>query len=372
LRGSDAPRGVSAAAERAQAFRPWNTSLLEGVESSTGFCSYAGAALYCTGPGVKAARLNPADGAISWSVKASDSTRRAEERSVPALSGGLLLVVEPGGTRLEALDPDSGRKRWEAGISAYSEIRHTDSTVLLFTADGTAKALNSATGKQRWTKRIAAPGSQWISTPGGGPAFAVTPSGDATATTVRAFDPEHGTVLWKIRLHGSLTRVGTSDQALFLLSEDHSALTTAIVRLDTITRTARRIPLAIPVDQAQATVSGDTVYVFGAGGALIALDTSRTGNARSAQRWRLETSVSRASRPVAAGGRVYLTAADGRLLAVDGITGSLLGQTEPRMDGGQYTFTPTLPAPVAAGGRVFATAPDGSVFAVDARDPAAW
>ncbi|MYV72114.1 PQQ-binding-like beta-propeller repeat protein, partial [Streptomyces sp. SID2131] len=28
--------------------------------------------------------------------------------------------------------------------------------------------------------------------------------------------------------------------------------------------------------------------------------------------------------------------------------------------------------PLVAGGRVFGTAPDGSVFAVDARDPASW
>nr|WP_162003858.1 PQQ-binding-like beta-propeller repeat protein [Streptomyces antimycoticus] len=31
-----------------------------------------------------------------------------------------------------------------------------------------------------------------------------------------------------------------------------------------------------------------------------------------------------------------------------------------------------MPAPVVAGGKVFATASDGTVFAVDGRDPAGW
>jgi hypothetical protein len=31
-----------------------------------------------------------------------------------------------------------------------------------------------------------------------------------------------------------------------------------------------------------------------------------------------------------------------------------------------------VPAPLAVNGRVYATAPDGTVFAVDAKDPSRW
>ncbi|MEV6652603.1 serine/threonine-protein kinase [Streptomyces sp. NPDC051219] len=361
---------------RATAFRPWETPFLAGAESATGFCSYLEAALYCAGPGIKAARLDPADGAIGWSLRAANAgpgaEPNAEEAMAPTLSGGLLHVLDPEGRRLEALSPDTGRKHWSADISAYAAVRHTDSTALLLAPDGRVQALDSATGRKRWNKSLGALGSQLIAAADGGKVFAVTPSDDASSSTVKAFDPESGTALWTSRLSGGLTPVAAAEGALFLLSSNTDILATAVIRVDTATRDARRIPLTTPVDQAQATVGGDTVYVFGAGGSLLAVDTSRDTDAQSAQLWRLETSVSRASRPVAAGERVYLTAADGRLLGVDARTGALLGQTKPRMDGGRYTFTPTLPAPVAVGGRVFAGAPDGSVFAVDARDPAGW
>jgi outer membrane protein assembly factor BamB len=68
---------------------------------------------------------------------------------------------------------------------------------------------------------------------------------------------------------------------------------------------------------------------------------------------------------------VYVTAPDGRLLAVDAATGRLLGQTPPRL-GRADRVVAALPQPVIAGGHVYASAPDGTVFAVDGRDPAGW
>ncbi|WP_434600485.1 PQQ-binding-like beta-propeller repeat protein [Streptomyces sp. A5-4] len=354
--------------------RAWQVSMPSRGENNTPACSYAGHALYCNAPGVKASRLDPADGATVWSKEASGLSRRAGQDRTPVLSGGLLQVVAPGGERLEALDPKSGAKRWSIGISTYPTILHTARSVLLVTADGTVEAVSNTTGRTRWTERRGGLGTQWVASDGGGPALSVTPSADGTSSTVGAVDPDSGAVLWEERLDGMLGPVAASGGALFLLAYDTDSLTNAVVRLDIApgARTARRVPLVTPVDQAQAAVHGDTAYVFGAGGSLLAVDTRRTGGARDAQRWRLETSVSRASQPVATRDRVYLAAADGRLLAVDAADGALLGQSEPRMDGGRQTFTPTLPAPVAVGEKVFATAPDGSVFAVDARDPAGW
>lgn len=48
-----------------------------------------------------------------------------------------------------------------------------------------------------------------------------------------------------------------------------------------------------------------------------------------------------------------------------------MGQTKPRMGTGR-SFTATVPAPVVGDGRVYGSAPDGSVFAVDAANPAGW
>ncbi|MFD7289072.1 PQQ-binding-like beta-propeller repeat protein [Streptomyces sp. NPDC059863] len=370
-------------------FQPWHIKLPDsGGGNHIPVCSAAEAAVYCTAPGIKAARLDPADGRLDWSVKGDKTTAEADAGAAPVLSGGLLHVISPGGARLEALDPGSGATRWSAPLSSYASVRHVGDTVLLVGYDGRVRSLDSATGDERWSRQRGGTGTVWTAptngngangSEGGGALFAATPSSDGRATEVSSIDPADGAVRWEKRLTGSLIPAGASDDALFLLAEDADGYTNEVVRVDASTRTVRRVPLATPVDQAQATVAGDTVYVIGYTGSLLAVDTAGSGGAGAAGggegvglRWRLETSVTRASGPTAAGNRVYLSAGDGRLLAVDAERGVLLGQTKPRMDDGPHTLVATLPAPVTEPGAVFATAPDGSVFAVDSRQPDRW
>lgn len=356
-----------------QTFRPWSVPLRGGDdENRTPVCAAAGSGLYCTAPGIKAARLNPADGRTLWSAKTGDSAAQTDEGMTPVLVGGLLQVVAPGGDRLEALDPESGEVRWDVDISRYSTVRPAGDAVLLATDGGLVRAVDAATGEERWTRQRGGHGTQWTaSADGDGPALAATPSTDGKSTLVSAVDPASGDLLWEKRVKGALSPVQSAGGFLYLLSADTDGFTDAVVRLATAgkPRAVRRIPLSAPVDQAQATVTGDTVYLSGSGGSLLALDT---GGTKPAQLWRLETSVTHLSRPAADARGVYVTAGDGRLLAVDAVRGVLIGQTKPRMDDGRYTFASVLPAPVTAGDRVFGTAPDGSVFALDARDPAKW
>ncbi len=81
--------------------------------------------------------------------------------------------------------------------------------------------------------------------------------------------------------------------------------------------------------------------------------------------WRLETNVSLGSAPVADSTHVYLTTADGRLLAVDAHDGRLVGQTRPRMGTDSDKVAADLTRPVIADGHVYASARHGTVFAVD-------
>ncbi|MGW2053606.1 protein kinase domain-containing protein [Streptomyces sp. NPDC001840] len=364
-----------------EASRPWTALLGTGKGANRmPVCSAGGAAVYCTAPGLKAARLGATDGRIDWSVKDSRATTDADAGAAPVLSGGLLHVITPGGGRLEALDPDSGDRRWDVDVSSYATVRHTADAVLLVSYDGLVRALDSATGAERWEARRGGTGSVWTAGSGAeGPLFAVTPSPDGTATEVSAVDPADGAPLWEERLPGTLTPAGASDDALFLLSSGTNDMTNAVVRLDASDRAVRRVPLPSPVDQAQATVAGDMVYVVGYTGSLVAVDMSADGStdgradgAAPGQRWRLETSVTRASRPTAAGKWLFMSAGDGRLLAVDSGSGVLVGQTKPRMGEGRDTLSGALPTPVTVAGKVLASAPDGSVFAVDSRDPARW
>ncbi|MFG3287178.1 PQQ-binding-like beta-propeller repeat protein [Streptomyces sp. NPDC048111] len=400
---------VASAPEQPQpaAFRPWSvrlgaasaasgTSPGDGPGSGSGpgggnrtaFCTGAdgGDALYCSAPGVALARLDGRSGKTLWSVSGAAGQLLSDDYA-PVVAGGRVLARTPGGP-LRAYDAGSGRPVWSADVSAYSGVRPAGAVVLLTTADGHVTALNSGTGKEMWRKVLGGGRSQWAVGVGAGvgagagtgmttgAAYVVTPSPDGTSTSVAAVDPASGSVRWQVRTAGRLRPVASGGgdgggsggpRALVLLATDSAGFTSAVVRLDTATRAFRRSPLSAPLDQAQAGVDGDRVYLFGAGGSLVAVDAARGGEA-----WRLDTGVARASRPVASGGQVFLTGADGRLLAFDAGRGVLVGQTNPRMNQGRYTFTPALAAPVAAGGRVYAAAPDGSVFGVDPRDVASW
>ncbi|MFD0445624.1 PQQ-binding-like beta-propeller repeat protein [Streptomyces indonesiensis] len=60
------------------------------------------------------------------------------------------------------------------------------------------------------------------------------------------------------------------------------------------------------------------------------------------------------------------------LLAVDARRGEVIGETRSRGGAAGQGFLDLMPAPVVADGKVFATAPDGTLFAVDGRNPAGW
>ncbi|NEB78498.1 serine/threonine protein kinase, partial [Streptomyces sp. SID14478] len=98
-------------------------------------------------------------------------------------------------------------------------------------------------------------------------------------------------VLWSARLAGDLRPFAADDGSLHLLALGADQLTREVVRLDTGNRTAHRVRLPAPMDQAEAAGSGGTVYVYAAGGLLLAVDTRPTTPAADAVRWQQDTSV---------------------------------------------------------------------------------
>ncbi|MYT69785.1 MULTISPECIES: serine/threonine-protein kinase [unclassified Streptomyces] len=347
----------------ATAFTPWSVRL----DSSGGnppACLAGGGALYCVTDDGVAARLDPADGRVLWRFRAG-----GKPQGPSALSGGLLHVVADG--RLTALDPRTGKARWTRGTAGLDSVEHSADTTLLVAPDGTVRALDSATGRQRWARSVGEAGAQWMAG-GADTFFRATPTADGSATTVGAVSAKDGRVTWSTRASGYLRPVAAGDDALHLLSLDLRQMTDAVVRVDTGTHAVHRVAMPVPVDQAQAAESGGTVYVYAAGGLVYAVDT-RPGTAKGeAVRWQRDTSVSRPSRPVAAGGSLYYTATDGRLIAASARTGAPLAQTRPRPAPRSDRLVAELPAPVVIGGKVYAGAPDGSVFGMDGSHPEDW
>ncbi|MFI0262037.1 PQQ-binding-like beta-propeller repeat protein [Streptomyces sp. NPDC017056] len=362
----------------AAAFRPWHTPLVErpaGHPAEMPFCTYGGSALFCVERGLKAGRVDPENGTVSWRKPGEPVRKGDTPPGAPVFSGGLLYVRSPDGKRLEALDPSAGGKgatRWSKDLTGYdADIRFVGGALLLTARDGMVTALDSATHRELWHHRYPAqPLGQFTAYGDGRTAYAATVAADGATTMVTAIDPAHGTLRWERRLPGSLTLAGAGTSgSVYLTAADPLVVTrtAAVVRYDPGTHRVRRLPLGAPVDDAAAVVRGETVYLLASGGTLQAVGD---------RRWSVETSVSRASAPVLdpKGERLYFTGADGRLLAVETRRGALLGQTPPRLATGRTGYLEKLPAPLPdpRHGRVYAAAPDGTVFAADTENPARW
>ncbi|WP_406378276.1 protein kinase domain-containing protein [Streptomyces sp. NBC_00197] len=356
------------AATPRNAFRPWELDLGAAGTKAKGQpqCTDAPKALFCVRPGVLAAGIDPDDGKVLWS-RSDPGEASAYATSAPVLSGGLLLVGSSNGQRLTALDPATGSTRWSRDVSRYSGgVAHVGGVVLLSGSDSRVTALDAATGEEKWRHAIPGLAVPQFHTYGDGTAYAVAPSSGA-GTRVTAVDPETGDVKWQRRVEGALDLVAARDGAVWFTSATVDQYTNAVLRYDVATRTLRRTVLRIPQAQAQTVLRGDVAYLLGSDGSLVAVDSLT-----SKQLWRVETSVSKASAPVVSGHRLYLSAVDGRLIAVDTDRGALLGQTRARLGDQRGSRVGLLPAPLPARDKIYATSPDGFLFAVDARDPSGW
>ncbi|WP_328977643.1 serine/threonine-protein kinase [Streptomyces canus] len=365
LLGDGQPTPTDSSTPRAgtPAFHAWEAKPMAGGKG-TSRCSYGAGKLFCVRAGLVFA-LDPTDGSLLWRY-AADTNRWSVP---PALSGGLLLPLADYGNRLEALDPATGRTRWQRNVPTYDGVWSADGMLLVTRADGTVTGVDSASGDTRWSKEIPGHATPSFSTFPGDPLLYVTSTSvDESSTRVTAVDPATGDVRWDEHLDGALTPIGSENGSVFFLSVDQVYdYAKAVVRYTPASGATRKVALPVPRQGAEAAVHDGVVYVLATAGALEAIDVD-TGR----QLWHLETSVSRGSVPVSDGSHVFVTASDGRLLAVDARKGTLAGQTPARLGSNSGDVIATLPGPAVADHHVYATAPDGTVFAVDARKPSDW
>ncbi|MGW5973960.1 serine/threonine-protein kinase [Streptomyces sp. NPDC055186] len=346
----------------AASFQAWEVA--PSGRQSAPQCAYGADRLFCALP-EQVFALDPDDGGTLW----RHTVARTDRSGPPILSGGLVQPVLNQRRGLESLDPVSGKPVWSQDTVEYRGLDRAGSTLLLTGDDGTVTGVDAASGDTRWSSPIPGHDMPYFDSFAGDPlAYATSTSADGSGTRVTAIDPQTGEVRWDTRLTGTLKPIGAMDGSVVLTSEDAVyGEVKALVRYAPGTREVRRVELPAPLAQVQGTVHEGVAHLAGTGGRLVAVDM---GALR--QRWSLETGVARTSAPVADGRHVFLTAPDGRLLAVDVRVGRLVGQTGPRMAEASDRVVAALPQPVLAGGRVYAAAPDGTVFAVDGRDPADW
>ncbi|MER7480286.1 serine/threonine-protein kinase [Streptomyces sp. NPDC126510] len=350
------PRTTSAA------FSGWRTTPAAG--DSAPLCSHGAGRLFCATSGMVFA-LDPSDGHLLWRHPVGEGPRKGP----PVSAGGLVQPSADQGRLLEALDPASGRARWQRDIAEAGSAVSAGGMLLVTGADGKVTGVDGASGVPRWSHPVPGHEMPYFATFAGDPlAYATSASGDGKSTRLTVVDPQTGDARSEVRLDGTLKPFGVTGGSVFLLSVDavHGDAR-AVVRYTPKTGETRRVPLAVPLQQAHGAVRGNRAYLVGTGGSLVAVDLQA-----GERLWQLETGTMRGSTPVAGDRYVYVTASDGRLLAVDARRGKIAGQTSPRLGDRSDRIPATLPEPVVVGDRVYGSAPDGTVFAVNGRDPAAW
>ncbi|MGW5334259.1 protein kinase domain-containing protein [Streptomyces bauhiniae] len=355
-------RPQAAPAATAAGFDGWRSEAVAGVPGAPR-CVLGAGRLLCTAEGTVFA-LDPVKGSVVW--------RRAFAGALwsdpPVVAGGALRLRNQSG-RLTALDPGTGRTRGERELTGDTGTRYIGDTLVTTRADGVVIGAESGSGKEKWRLPLPDGTRPRIDAFGaGGDGYAAVTSADGKSTRVTAFDPVSGGVRWSERMSGMVEPVGAEGHFVYFLDDDPVyGDTKGLVRYEVESGATRRVALLGPRPDAQATVRDGVVYLLAANGGLDAVDM-----AAGKPSWHLETTVSRGSAPVTDGRRVYFSAADGRLLAVDAHRGTLAGQTRPRLGARADRVAAGLPTPVLGLGHVYAGAPDGSVFAVNTGDPAAW
>ncbi|MFI1942159.1 protein kinase [Streptomyces purpureus] len=371
--GGDAAAGRTDRAGQAAAAKPfsaWRTALPGGGDAAP-VCSFAssdGGGLYCAARGIAAARIDPATGRVLW----SSPGRTGVEVQAPVLAGGLVGTVTEDGT-YRTYAPGTGAAGWSADVSGYLDGVHpVGDTLLMASRSGEVTAMDGATGARLWRHGLRGHVDPRIGPYDAGSGLVtVFEAAGERHTLVTAVRVRTGEIAWQQRLARTVVPVGTAPSGALLLTElDRDARTVAVVRREPGTRAVTRVALPFPMTETKAVVDGGAAYLLSRSGTLVAVDTDVPGGRRL---WQLETAAGRVSRPsVGPGDRLYFSAADGRLLAVDTARGVLLGQTDPRLRDGRLGHAGTLPAPLPTDGKVFGSAPDGSVFAVESGDPARW
>ncbi|MET9954973.1 serine/threonine-protein kinase [Streptomyces sp. NPDC006339] len=368
-RDGQRPAGPARPAEAARAFPGWQTHLGKaGADPAAPACALAEGALYCAGPGPVVSRLDATTGRVVWSRPAPGTSGGG---AAPALLPGGTVAVTADTGELRTYAAGTGAPGWRTSPAAAETNRPAGSVVVLAGGTGRLRAVDGATGRQVWRHGLPGHGVPQLGPydSASGLLTVFEPTADATHTLVSAVHPATGKTVWSQRLKGNLTPVAYDQGGALVLSATYRDMQTeALVRYDPERREARRVPLPYRVDSASIAVVGSTAYLLGRLGDLTAVDL-----AGRRVLWELETG----SRNVSAltpgdGDRLYVSASDGRLLAVDTRRGVLAGQTRPRLGDGRLAYVPSVPAPATSGPRAYATAPDGSVFAVDTRDPGSW
>lgn len=303
----------------------------------------------------------------SW-FGGSDNGLRVYAR--PVISGGRVLVYQPSG-RVTALSLSGGGQVWSTVVDPDRSNRAIGGGVTIdsgrayvATGFGTVAALDPDTGKIIWTKKIEAP-ARGAPTASGGKVFVVTQT-----NVLVAMSEADGSELWTYR--GVPEMAGVLSAASPAVSGDMVVVPYSSGELiginiadgqarwsDVVTKAMRTMAVSALADVAASPViSGGTVFASGMAGRTIALDL-KTGS----RIWEQDTGS--AHTPVVSGDALFMVDLDDRLIAFDRRNGSVMWATALPVVREKKKRSHWA-GPLLAGGNLWLTSTDGKLLSVDA------
>lgn len=299
-------------------------------------------------------------GGYSWRV----SLKPEYEDDDGVIGGGIAadggrIYAATGYGDVYALSPQGGQQLWVAKLKVPVRSAPTaaDGKVFVVTADNQLHALSQENGAELWTYRGIPETTGLIAnaSPAATGDTVVVPysSGEVVAFNVETGEPKWADTLTRTQLFTSVS--GLTDVAGRPVIDRDRVYAVSVsgrmvaVDLDNGTRLWTRNVASVQTPYA----AGDTVYVVSMDGQLAAL-SREDGKAR----WVTKLPTKRNGNwngPVLAGGLLWLSSADEKLVAVDAASGQIASQTD--------IGEPSYIQPVVAGGALYLLLDNGTLAA---------
>lgn len=300
-------------------------------------------------------------GGRRWQV----SLRPEFEKDDGVIGGGLAaeggrIFAATGYGGVVALDPANGGEQWRAELKVPIRSAPTaaDGRVFVVTADNRIHALSAADGSEIWTYRgiPEATGLVANASPAVSGDMVVVPysSGEVIAFKASSGEPVWADSLTRTQLFSSVSGINEVAARPVISGGMVFAVSVSGRMVAVNQKTGERLWTRNISSTQMPLVAGETVFIVSMSGQLVALERS-SGKVR----WTTKLPGKARTRwhgPVLGGGRLWLSASNKKLIAVDPASGQIAGN----QDLGKASFI----APIIASGRLILLLDDGTLAAI--------
>jgi outer membrane protein assembly factor BamB len=276
----------------------------------------------------------------------SNNMARAGFGGGMAADGGKIFIATGYGT-VVALDAATGKPVWtkKLGIPIREAPTAAEGRLFIVNSESELYCFSGADGTQLWTQKGLPENAAVLTSASpavaGNLVFVPFPSGEITAIDIKSGQAKWTDSLAKGEITSSSTAIGEAARpvvdrdAVFAMSRGGQLIATSREKGERLwTREIR--------GSQTPWIAGDTLFVVDVTGKLVALNR-KDGKVK----WvtALPGADARWSGPVLAGGKLWLASSKGLLVGVDAVSGSIASQTD--------LGSPVLITPVVAEGRLY-------------------